>query len=53
MHLMRKFRNFKDQLEKKERRMEHISDEIKEYNVAEIRRYEERREELNRSDREK
>jgi DNA sulfur modification protein DndD len=37
---------FKDQLEKKERRIEHISDEIKEYNIAEIRRYEERRDEL-------
>jgi len=40
--------DFKDQLERKERRIEHISDEIKEYNIAEIRRYEERREELNR-----
>lgn len=39
---------FKDQLEKKERRMEHISDEIKKYNVAEVKRYEDRREELSR-----
>lgn len=39
---------FKNQLEKKERRIEHISDEIKEYNIAEIRRYEERRDELSR-----
>jgi DNA sulfur modification protein DndD len=39
---------FKGQLEKKELRIEHISNEIKEYNVAEIRRYEERRDELNR-----
>lgn len=41
-------KEFKDQLEKKERRMELISEEVKEYNVAEVRRYEERREELNR-----
>ncbi|MDO9325820.1 MAG: AAA family ATPase [Methanoregula sp.] len=40
--------DFKEQLEKKERRLELISDEIKEYNIAEIRRYEERREELSR-----
>jgi len=40
--------DFKEQLEKKERRLELISDEIKEYNVAEIRRNEERREELSR-----
>jgi DNA sulfur modification protein DndD len=37
---------FKDQLEKKERRLEQISDEIKEHNIAEIRQYEDRREEL-------
>jgi len=40
--------DFKDQLEKKERRLEHISEEVKEYDVADVRRYEERREELNR-----
>jgi len=40
--------DFKGQLETKERRIEHISDEIKEYNIAEIRRYEERRDELSR-----
>ena len=40
--------DFKDQLETKERRIEHISDEIKEYNIAEIRRYDERRDELSR-----
>ena len=40
--------DFKDQLERKELRMEHISEEIKEYDVAEVRRYEERREELSR-----
>lgn len=38
--------DFKDQHEKKERRRELISDEFKEHNVAEIRRNEERREEL-------
>lgn len=38
--------DLKDQLEKKERRRELISDEIKEHNVAEIRRNEDRREEL-------
>jgi len=38
--------DFKDQLEKKERRRERISDEIQEHNIAEIRRYEDRREEL-------
>lgn len=37
---------FKDELERKERRLEQISNEIKEHNVAEIRRYEDRREEL-------
>jgi len=39
-------KDFKDQLEKKERRMEHISEEIKKYNVAEVRQFEDRREEL-------
>jgi len=39
---------FKDQLEKKERRMEHISDEVRKYDVAEVKRYEDRREELSR-----
>nr|WP_319375813.1 AAA family ATPase [uncultured Methanoregula sp.] len=39
-------KEFKDQLEKKERRMEHISEEIKKYNVAEVRQFEDRREEL-------
>lgn len=37
-----------DQLERKERRKEQISDEIKEYNLAEIKLFEERREELDR-----
>lgn len=38
--------DFKDQLEKKERRRELISDEIKDHDIAEIHRYEDRREEL-------
>jgi DNA sulfur modification protein DndD len=38
--------DFKDQLEKNERRRERISDEIQEHNIGEIRRYEDRREEL-------
>lgn len=37
---------FKEQLEIKERRKEHISEEIKKYDLAEVRRFEERREEL-------
>jgi DNA sulfur modification protein DndD len=37
-----------EQLEGKERRLEHISDEIKGFNLSEIRRYEDRREELDK-----
>jgi len=40
--------NLKDQLEQKQRRKDQISIQLKEYNVAEIKRNEERRDELNR-----
>jgi DNA sulfur modification protein DndD len=40
--------DFKEQLERKERRLELISDEIKDYNVVDIHRQEDRREELSR-----
>lgn len=39
-------KEFKDQLEIKERRNEHISEEVKKYDLAEVRRFEDRREEL-------
>lgn len=41
-----KIDRFKDQFDQKMRRLEHISEEIKAHNIDEIRRYEERRNQL-------